>query len=69
MKKITQNDEPDTTSEPDNVDRLLKHLKTKSLAALVVRAHRGSSEPEEAVQAVLAVRLQEVRARLDGSAD
>lgn len=58
-------DEPEP---PSNVDRLLKHLKDDSLAALLVRAHSAveSADPTESMKAILTERLERARERIDG---
>ena len=48
---------PDETTPPNNFDRLLKHLKEKSLAGSLVQAHRHptASTPRESMIVVLRV--------------
>lgn len=62
---------PDETNTEDNVDRLLKHLKKDSLAAQLVQAHNApdGDDPAAAMKVVLTERLEQVKAKLDGSAD
>lgn len=55
--------------EPSNIDRLLKHLDSGSLAENLVSARRDGADPLDAMKAVLATRLEIARERLDGSAD
>ena len=51
---------PADPKEPNNIDRLLKHLKDGSLAARLVRAHHspGTASPRESMAAVLKERLE-----------
>ena len=62
---------PDEADPKDNVDRLLEHLKDDSLAARLARAHRApqAGDPAASMKAILAERLEQVRAKLDGAAD
>jgi len=61
-------DEPDYTN---NIDRLLVHLNDDSLAARLVRAYQAADEggAAESLKAVLAKRLEQVRAKLDDTTD
>ena len=58
---------PADPKEPNNIDRLLKHLKDGSLAARLVRAHHspGTASPRESMAAVLKERLEQVRNSFD----
>ena len=52
-----------------NVDRLLKHLRTGSLARQLVEAHAsadGATPPADSARAVLLARLAQARGSLDG---
>lgn len=57
------------TKAQDNFDRLLKHLKDRSLAARLVQAHRASevADPAESMKTVLRERLEQERKNLDGT--
>jgi len=55
----------DDKKPQDNVERLLKHLKENSFAAMLVHAHSGPN-PAESMKAVLRERLLQVRGNLDG---
>jgi len=55
----------------NNIERLLAHLDDDSFAAQLVEAYQAADEgsPAESVKAVLAKRLKQVRAELDGTTD
>lgn len=61
----------DEAGPADNINRLLAQLKDDSLAARLVRAHQAGDEDDPAapMKAVLAERLAQVRATLDGATD
>jgi hypothetical protein len=46
---------------PSNTDRLLQHLKTETLAAQFVQAHRDATDPIAALKKILMERLEQVR--------
>ena len=61
----------DETNSQENAERLLHHLKDDSLAAQLVHAHRTAdgNDPNSAMKTVINERLQQVRAKIDGTTD
>lgn len=62
---------PDENNPADNIQRLLAHLKDDTPAAVLVRAYRDAEggDPGKSLKAILAARVEQVKAKLDGNAD
>ena len=62
---------PNETKPPDNIDRLLKHLKDGSLAARLVQARRTSrdTDPFQSMKAVITAELEQARGKLANTKD